>query len=236
MKNPPSTTVCPAIVRQSPNGLEILAIRNAEFGNRLIAEESRETEGLAESARRSMLAASGVAIADHLIDIGQSKGIVQGTLWRFFLCPCPPLPESWSHEGPAGTGPASTFFWQRLDEYWEHDWDPAFIRAARHIQSRVAKLSGSQLDEYCPAERADIAQTILKLARECGHDKSIDPTEVARAIAGSDEKEWRLMMKPVRAEAVRLAKGGLVHIKRKGKIVDPEGFKGVYRIALSEPQ
>lgn len=66
--------------------------------------------------------------------------------------------------------------------------------------------------------------------------KSIDPTEIARAIAGPDEKRWRLLMTPIRAAAVALARSGEATILRKGKPVDPEDFKGVYRIGRSEPK
>jgi len=66
-------------------------------------------------------------------------------------------------------------------------------------------------------------------AREDG--KTVCPSEVARALAGSDEKNWRRLMKPIRAEAVRLADAGRLDIRRKGKIVDPHDFRGVYRLA-----
>lgn len=74
--------------------------------------------------------------------------------------------------------------------------------------------------------------TILRLARERGPGKTICPSEAARALRGPDEKAWRLAMKPIRAEAVRLADEGLVEIRRKNKPVDPHDFKGVYRIAV----
>ncbi|MEO0497894.1 MAG: DUF3253 domain-containing protein, partial [Pseudomonadota bacterium] len=60
--------------------------------------------------------------------------------------------------------------------------------------------------------------------------KSICPSEVARHLAGKDEKAWRLLMKPVRVQAVALAHEGEVTITRKGKPVDPDNFRGVYRI------
>ncbi|MEO0637398.1 MAG: DUF3253 domain-containing protein [Pseudomonadota bacterium] len=79
---------------------------------------------------------------------------------------------------------------------------------------------------------AELRQTILQLAAERGASKSICPSEVARHLAGSDEKKWRLLMKPVRAEAVDLAQAGDVTITRKGKPVDPTDFRGVYRIRI----
>ena len=61
--------------------------------------------------------------------------------------------------------------------------------------------------------------------------KTICPSQVARALAGSDEKQWGLLMKPIRARAIALAQADQLVIKRKGKPVDPnEGFKGIYRL------
>ena len=39
-------------------------------------------------------------------------------------------------------------------------------------------------------------------------------------------------MQPVRKAAVRLAHRGRLVILRKGRSVDPDSFKGVYRLAL----
>ncbi|SHG09556.1 Protein of unknown function [Kaistia soli DSM 19436] len=60
--------------------------------------------------------------------------------------------------------------------------------------------------------------------------RSIDPTELARALAGPDEKVWRRLMGPIRGTAIRLALAGDATILRKGKQADPNDFKGVYRI------
>lgn len=80
------------------------------------------------------------------------------------------------------------------------------------------------------ADPHDIAGTITALLADRGDEKTICPSEVARALAGSDETRWRLLMKPIRAEAVRMADEGLLTVRRKGRIVDPHDFKGVYRL------
>ncbi|MFK8035798.1 MAG: DUF3253 domain-containing protein [Hyphomicrobiales bacterium] len=72
---------------------------------------------------------------------------------------------------------------------------------------------------------------ILELVHARGKEKTICPSEVARALAGSNEKEWRLLMKPIRARAIALAQVERIEIRRKGKLADPENFKGVYRLA-----
>lgn len=78
-----------------------------------------------------------------------------------------------------------------------------------------------------------IDHTIMDLLAQRGNDKTISPSDVARAIAGTDEKQWRLLMKPIRARAILLAGQNDIVILRKGKPVDPENFKGVYRLGLA---
>ncbi len=84
-------------------------------------------------------------------------------------------------------------------------------------------------------QETTIDQTILELIAQRGAGKSISPSEVARAIAGTDEKKWRLLMKPIRARAVLLAEQQEIVISRKGKTVDPRNFKGVYRLGDKSP-
>jgi hypothetical protein len=58
---------------------------------------------------------------------------------------------------------------------------------------------------------------------------SITPEEAARA---ADPEGWHGRIAQVRATAVGLAREGRLVILRKGKPVDPEDFKGVYRLRL----
>lgn len=73
---------------------------------------------------------------------------------------------------------------------------------------------------------------IVQHAVQRGAGKTICPSEVARALGGSHPDGWGPLMTPLRAAAVRLAKAGRVVIYRKGRPVDPDDFKGVYRIGL----
>ena len=75
-----------------------------------------------------------------------------------------------------------------------------------------------------------IEAAILHLAEQRGPEKSICPSEAAREAFPGD---WRARMRQVRAAAVHLARQGRVRILRKGKPVDPDDFKGVYRIAVA---
>lgn len=74
-----------------------------------------------------------------------------------------------------------------------------------------------------------IETAILALVEQRGVGKSICPSEAARAVW---PEEWQKRMREVRAVAVGLARKGEISILRKGKPVDPEDFKGVYRLSL----
>jgi hypothetical protein len=75
-----------------------------------------------------------------------------------------------------------------------------------------------------------IENAVLTLAELRGPGKSVCPSEAAREAFPED---WQRRMRHVRAAAVHLARKGQVVILRKGKPVDPETFKGVYRIAIA---
>ena len=83
-----------------------------------------------------------------------------------------------------------------------------------------------------PAEQA-----ILNLLAARGPDKSICPTEAARALAGNPPgDQWRGSLSPIRLAAQRLAKAGRIEILRKGKPIAPEAEHGVIRLRLAKPE
>ena len=74
-----------------------------------------------------------------------------------------------------------------------------------------------------------IEDAILELLAEKPAGASIAPEEAARA---ADPEGWRTKISHVRPAAVGLARQGKLVITRKGKPVDPDDFKGVYRLRL----
>mgnify|MGYP001153639535 CR=1 FL=1 len=80
------------------------------------------------------------------------------------------------------------------------------------------------------SDRAAVTALVAERLGSLEAGRSLDPTELARAIAGSDEKRWRLLMPAIRDVAVGLAETGSAIILRKGRPVDPRDFKGIYRI------
>ncbi len=84
-------------------------------------------------------------------------------------------------------------------------------------------------------ERLPLEETILRLCADRGADKSICPTDAAKAFAearGEDDLAWRRWLTQVRSTAVGMARQGRLIIYRKGKPADPDDFRGVYRLGL----
>jgi hypothetical protein len=75
-----------------------------------------------------------------------------------------------------------------------------------------------------------IRDAILAQTTARGTEKSICPSEVARAL---DPEEWQRLMPRIRREAALLAREGRIDVLRKGKPVDPEQeIRGVIRLRV----
>ena len=98
-----------------------------------------------------------------------------------------------------------------------------------------SELTPGDKDAARAARRAGLEDVILALCGERGPEKTICPTDAAKAYAaarGEDELAWRHWLTHVRGVAVGLARQGRLVIYRKGKPVDPDDFRGVYRLGL----
>ena len=72
-----------------------------------------------------------------------------------------------------------------------------------------------------------ITAALLHLAAERGPEKSLCPTDVARAVSGEN---WRPLLGAVRKVAADLARQGKIEILRKGKPINPDDMRGVIRL------
>lgn len=77
-----------------------------------------------------------------------------------------------------------------------------------------------------------LRSAMLRLAAERGPGRTICPSEAARAVGGDHPDGWGPLMQPARRIAVDLMKQGRIVITRKGRPVDPDDFRGVYRLSL----
>ena len=84
-------------------------------------------------------------------------------------------------------------------------------------------------DDRKRRRKASLDELIIELVSDRGADKTVCPSEVARA---KRDENWQQLMGEIRVRAVKLADAGQIAIYRKGKPVDPHDFKGVYRLGL----
>jgi len=78
-------------------------------------------------------------------------------------------------------------------------------------------------------ELATVSQAIISMATDRGADKTICPSEVARALFPDN---WRKHMDEVREVAIGLQQQGKVAITQKRELVDLDNIKGPIRIKL----
>lgn len=123
---------------------------------------------------------------------------------------------------------------------WERDWD-----SIRFCSDGCRHHRPSDQDRALEA-------AILDLLATRGRDKTICPSEAARAVAAqgsadrmgpagsqrhanetsADSEVWQPLMEPARAAARRLVAAGRIVITQGGRIVDPSTAKGPIRLRL----
>jgi hypothetical protein len=74
---------------------------------------------------------------------------------------------------------------------------------------------------------ANLDRALTLLLTERGADKTVCPSEVARAVDG---EHWRDLMEPARAAARRAVARGDAEITQQGRVVDPSTARGPIRI------
>mgnify|MGYP001627323121 CR=1 FL=1 len=99
---------------------------------------------------------------------------------------------------------------------WARDWD-----AVKYCSDACRRRGVSPVDRQ-------LEESILELLEHRGRDKTICPSEAARAV-GTDDT-WRDLMEPARRAARRLVDRGEVEITQAGHVVDPSTAKGPIRI------
>ncbi len=78
-----------------------------------------------------------------------------------------------------------------------------------------------------PPEQARLRAVILELLEQRGPDKTICPSDAARALAG---KDFRPLMDTARAAAAELVAAGEIEITQHGEVVDVAQARGPIRL------
>lgn len=76
-----------------------------------------------------------------------------------------------------------------------------------------------------------VRETILQMCAAAGPEGSVRPEDIAMELYPED---WQSLLKRVRLFAKQLAQAGEIEILRKGEPVDPEDFKGIIRLRVTE--
>ena len=106
-------------------------------------------------------------------------------------------------------------------------------RDARARVQRAKVALGERGDPWwepptAEGREARVRATTLALAEHRGPDRTICPSDVARAMGGDG---WRSLMQPVREVVQDLARSGEVEILQRGEMLDPDGgWRGPIRI------
>lgn len=77
----------------------------------------------------------------------------------------------------------------------------------------------------------EIRDTLLAMAQNAGLTGSIKPEAVAQRVLPDF---WQTLVKRIRLTSRQLALAGKIVILRKGEIADPNDFKGLYRLQITE--
>lgn len=72
-------------------------------------------------------------------------------------------------------------------------------------------------------------ETLLALLSQVRTGESISPNDVAKVMSA---ERWQRELPKVRAVIADLVKKGQIEVVRKGKPVELEGIKGIYRVRL----
>jgi hypothetical protein len=111
-----------------------------------------------------------------------------------------------------------SFAWRKK---WEKDWDLVKYCSDACRGNKPGDADGA------------LEAAILQLLAERGRDKTICPSEAAKAVGGKAErKDWEGLMVPARAAARRLVAEGKIVITQGGRAVDGSTAKGPIRLRL----
>jgi hypothetical protein len=110
--------------------------------------------------------------------------------------------------------------------------DDAVAAARARVQAAKVALGERGRPWWEPpteqSQRERLEGAIVALVDHRGPDRTICPSDAARAVGGEG---WRALMDEARAVARRLARDGRVELRQRGEVLDPDGtWRGPIRI------
>lgn len=105
----------------------------------------------------------------------------------------------------------------------------ARYRGIRHVRVMPRTDSPAATTSIPTLTQLPLEEALLSVLSGADR-KTLGAPEIAHAIAGGGD--WHSLLSPIRKAAVSLAQSGRLIIYRHGKPVDPNDFRGVYRLGL----
>ncbi|HSH02847.1 MAG TPA: DUF3253 domain-containing protein [Anaerolineae bacterium] len=91
--------------------------------------------------------------------------------------------------------------------------------------------SGKQPRKPRKVSDEEVRYTLLTMCAEAGLEGKVRPEDVAMAILTD---QWQTLLSRLRLMCKQQAIAGYIEILRKGEVADPEDFKGVIRLRITE--
>jgi 8-oxo-dGTP pyrophosphatase MutT (NUDIX family) len=136
--------VCVVVTRHHDGVPHLLVFRHPLAGIQLVKGGIEAPEDAGAAAVRELAEETGITDASVVADLGASRDVAPGEVWRFITVDAGPLPDEWVFHCADGGGHDFTFFWHRLDAEPTREWHPLFAAALDYIRGAGGSARQSQ--------------------------------------------------------------------------------------------
>ncbi len=128
---------CPVIIRERPNGKEILVFHHPLAGNQVVKGTIKSGETLKSACERELFEESGIKATCESY-LGEWVSNYENQVWGFYLMKTKcNLPNNWVHFTEDGGGLEFSFFWRSLNSDTDDTFHPLFQGAISYINKRL---------------------------------------------------------------------------------------------------
>ena len=132
--------VCPVLLRNKRDDLQILAFRHPLTGFQLVKGTIEKDESPEAAVLRELFEESGIDSASIIRHLGIWESNYENQIWSLYLCEAEQLADEWTHHTQDGGGLDFSFFWHSLNENSDAAWQPLFQEALQWIKRTIVAL------------------------------------------------------------------------------------------------
>ena len=128
---------CPVVVREQPNGKEILVFRHPLAGSQIVKGTIESGETLKSACERELFEESGIKATSKRY-LGEWASNYENQVWGFYLMQTTDkLSNDWVHFTEDDGGLEFSFFWHSLNSDMDDSFHPLFQGAISYICNRL---------------------------------------------------------------------------------------------------